>query len=284
MGLSAGPDSVSEGYFHVLGIPLTRGREFDERDRQGSMPVAIVNQAFATRFFPNGDALGQNIKFGNADETKSWLTIIGVVGNVSYPINMGYVTGPCVYRPLWQAPESTFSLFIRTAGNTRSAGPGIARAITAVDSNLPLPEVQSAEELLSWFIAEPQFRANLLGIFGALAVLLAGVGVYGVFSQVVVRRTHETAIRVALGAQWGDLVKLIVVEGLKLTVIGVTVGIAAGLGLMRLLSGMLYGVGASDPLTFLTVTLILVAVALLATYIPARRAANVDPMVALRHE
>lgn len=270
VGSSAGPESVSEAYFRVLRIPLIRGRGFDERDRQGSMPVAIVNQAFANKFFPNGDALGQNIKMGNPDEAKSWLTIIGVVGNVSYPtLYMGYATGPCVYSTLRQAPESTLSLFIRTA---------------AFDSNLPSPDVQSAEQMLSWFIAEPQFRADLFGIFGALAVLLAGVGVYGVLSQLVVQRTHEIGVRVALGARHSDVMGLILREGLTLTVIGITIGIAASAGVMRLLSSMLYGVKSSDPLTFAVISAILGSVALVSCYIPARRATKVDPVVALRHE
>jgi predicted permease len=284
-GFSAGPESVSEAYFHVLGIPLMRGREFDDRDRQGSMPVAIVNQAFATKFFPSGDALGQDIKMGKPGEAKPWLTIIGVVGNVSHPaLHMGYDTGPCVYRPLRQASESTLSLFIRTAGSTRSAGPGVRRAIAAVDSNLPWPDIQSGKQLLSWFIAEPQFRADLLGIFGALALLLASVGVYGVLSQVVVQRTHEIGIRVALGARRSDVMALVFREGLTLTVIGIAIGIAASAGVMRLLSSMLYGVKSSDPLTFAVISSILASVALAACYIPARRATKVDPMVALRHE
>jgi predicted permease len=284
-GSSAGPDPVSEAYFRVLGIPLIRGRGFDERDRQGSMPVAIVNEAFANKFFANGDALGQHIKAGNPDEAKPWLTIIGVVGNVSHPtLYMGYDTGPCVYRPLRQAPESTLSLFIRTAGNTRSAGTSVRRAIAAVDSNLPFPDVQSAEQLLSWFIAEPQFRADLFGIFGALAVLLAGVGVFGVLSQLVVQRTHEIGVRVALGARQGDVMVLVFREGLTLTAIGIMIGIAASAGVMHLLSSMLYGVKSSDPLTFVEISAILGSVALLACYVPARRATKVDPMVALRYE
>jgi putative ABC transport system permease protein len=285
VGSSAGPETVSEGYFRVLGIPLLQGREFDGRDQQRSMPVAIINRMLAKEFFPKGNAIGAQIKLGKPDATKPWLTIVGVVGNVLHPtLFMGYAGGPCVYRPLRQDPQSRLSVFVRTAGDTRSVAPSVGRAVTLVDGNLPRPDVQTANQFFSFFTAQPRFRAELFAVFAALALLLATVGIYGVLSQLVIQRTHEVGIRVALGAERGDILKLIVGEGFKLTAIGVTVGIAAGLGVTRLLSSMLYGVRPTDLFTFVALSLLLTAAGLLACYIPARRATKVDPTVALRHE
>lgn len=285
MGSSSGPDPVSRAYFHVLGIPLLRGREFDGEDRQGSMPVAIVNQAFANKFFPQGNSLGQHIKMGKPDAAKPWLTIVGVVGNVSHPtLYMGYDKGPDVYRLLHQDPLGTLSLFVRTSGNGRAAESGIGRAVTMIDSDLPPPDVQPIDQWLSWFTAQPRFRAELFGTFAALALLLVVVGIYGVLSQLVIQRTHEIGIRVALGAQKHDVLRLVVGQGMAVALVGVGIGIAGALGLTRFMSSMLYGVRPTDALTFTVVSLILAGVALLACYLPARRAAKVDPMVALRHE
>jgi predicted permease len=284
-GSASGPDPVSASYFHVLGIPLLRGREFAERDRTGSMPVAIVNQAFARKFFSQGNPLGQHIKLGKPDAARPWLTIVGVVGDVSRPtLFMGYAEGPDVYRPLRQEPQDTLSLFVRTRGGARTLESSIRRAVTTVDNNLPPPDVDTVNHELSWFTAQPWFRAALFGTFGALALLLAAVGIYGVLSQLVTQRFHEIGIRVALGAQHGDVLRLILGEGFRLIATGVAIGIAGALGLTRLLSSFLYGVSPGDPLTFLAVSLTLAGVALVACYVPARRATKVDPMVALRYE
>lgn len=282
---TAGPEPVSMDYFHVLGIPLLQGREFSDVDRAHSLPVAIVNQAFARKFFPKGSALGQRIKMGPPRAKSKWLTIVGVVGDVSYPtLFMGYAQRPCVYRPLRQDPNGWLSVYVRTAGNTRAVAPGIGRAITAVDSNLPLPAVQTIDESLSMYMAQPQFRAELFGIFAALALLLAAVGIYGVLSQFVSQRTREIGIRIALGARQSNVLRMILGEGLKLIAAGIAIGIAGALVLTRLLSSMLYDVRPTDPVTFAVVSSVLIVVALLACYVPARRATQVDPMVALRYE
>ena len=284
-GTAAGPEAVSTGYFHVLGIPLLQGRDFSGLDRSGSMPVAIVNRAFAKEFFPKGTAVGRRIKLGRADTTEPWLTIVGVTGDVSRPtLYMGYSRGPSVYRPLRQSPDGMLSLYVRTAGDPRAVASGIGRAVAAVDNNLPVPAVQTVDQSLSSFTAEPRFRAALFGIFAALALVLAAVGIYGVLSQLVSQRTHEIGIRVALGARHEDVLGLIIGEGLKLTLIGLAIGIACALALTRLLSSMLYGVKPTDPLTFAAVSSALTFVALLACYVPARRATRVDPMTALRSE
>jgi putative ABC transport system permease protein len=280
------PESVGVGYYHVMGIPLLQGREFTDADRAESMPVAIVNEAFAREFFPNKSAVGQRIKPGTADARAPWLTIVGVVGNVSRPtLFMKYSQPASIYRPLRQEPSTAgLAVFVRTAGDPRAHQSGIARAIAEVDSNLPVPTVQTVDESLSSFMAEPKFRAQLFGIFGGLALLLAAVGIYGVLAQLVIQRTHEIGIRVALGASHQDVLQLILGEGLKLIVAGVALGLTGALVLTRLLSSMLYGVGATDPFTFAGVSLLLTAVALLACYLPARRAMRMNPLLALRCE
>jgi putative ABC transport system permease protein len=279
------PEPVSSRYFRVAGIPLLQGREFSDVDGPGSVPVAIVNQAFARQFYPNVTALGQRIKLGPPDSKEPWLTIVGIVGNVSRPtLFEGYSRNPSVYRPLRQAPQGSLSIFVRTTGNPRAVEPEVGPAIVAVDNNLPLPTAQTVNESLAWFTAEPRFRAELFSLFSALALLLAAVGIYGVLSQRVSQRLQEIGIRVALGARRNDVLKMVIGEGLWLTLVGIAIGVAGSLALARFLSGMLYGVTATDPLTVAAVSFLLLLVALLACYLPARRATRVDPMAALRCE
>lgn len=279
--------SASVAYFRVMGIPVLRGRGFSNLDRKNSLPVAIINQDFAKEFFAKGNPLGQRIKLGKRDAKRSWRTIVGVVGNVKrYPVfkEMGTVGGPAVYVPLRQHPLMWFSIYVRVAKSPHSMESGIARAVTMVDGNLPRPDVETQNEWLAQFTSQPRFRAALLGIFAGLALLLACVGIYGVLSQLASQRTHEIGIRMALGAQKGDVLRLIVGQGMILVLIGVGIGVASALGLARFLSSQLYGVKPTDPLTFALVSLVLSAVALLACYIPARRATKVDPIEALRYE
>jgi putative ABC transport system permease protein len=282
---ASNPEPVSDRYFRVAGVPLLQGREFSDVDRSDSVPAAIVNQSFARAFFPNGAALGRRIKIGPPDSKASWLTIVGIVGDVSRPtLFMGYSGAPSIYRPLRQAPEGSLSIFVRATGDPRAVEPEVARAVVATDKNLPLPLVQTVIESLSWFTAEPRFRAELFSVFSALALLLAAVGIYGVLSQRVSQRTQEIGIRVALGARQDDVMKLVVGEGLWLTLVGIAIGVACSLALARFLSNMLYGVTPTDPLTIAAASFLLLVVALLACYVPARRAMKVDPMQALRNE
>lgn len=280
------PESVGAGFFHVIGIPLLEGREFTDADRVASIPVAIVNEAFVKEFLPRGSPVGHRIKPGTADAKDTWLTIVGVVGNVSRPtLFMRYSQASAIYRPMRQEPSNLgLAVFVRTAGNVRAHASGIMRAVSDVDSNLPVPTVKTVDESLSTFLAEPKFHAELFGVFAGLAVLLAAVGVYGVLSQLVVQRTHEIGIRVALGASHRDVFRLVLGEGLRLILAGIVLGIIGSLVLTRLLSSMLYGVGTSDPFTFVSVSLFLAAVALLASYVPARRAMRMNPPLALRCE
>lgn len=280
------PESVGVDYYRVLGIPLLQGRAFTDADDAGSLPVAMVNEAFAREFFPKGSALGRRIKAGTAGAKEPWLTIVGVVGNVSRPtLFMGYSQESSIYRPLRQdATASELAVFIRAAGDPRAHKADIVHAVAEVDNNLPEPAVQTVDESLSSFMAEPKFRAELFGVFAGLALLLATVGIYGVLSQLVTQRTHEIGIRVALGASRQDVLRLVLGEGLKLIFAGIGIGVTGGLLVTRLLSNMLYGVGAADPLTFGSVSLLLAAVALFACYVPARRAMRMSPLLALRCE
>lgn len=279
------PEPVGIDYYHVMGIPLLQGREFTEADRAGSVPVAIVNEAFARELFPHGSPVGQRIKSGTSDAKGPWLTIVGVVGNVSRPtLFMGYDRGPSVYRPLRQDPSGTLSVYVRTRGKLRGVAPEIIGALRSIDGNIPAPKIQTVDESLASFMSEPRFRAQLFGTFAGLALLLGTVGIYGVLSQLVIQRTHEIGIRVALGASHRDVLRLVLGEGFKLVLAGLLTGVTGALMLTRLLSSMLYGVSATDPLTFACISLLLTGVALLACYVPARRAVRLNPLVALRCE
>ena len=277
--------SVTPGYFRVMEIPLLRGREFDQRDRDGSQSVAVINQALGERFFAQKDPIGNAIKLDGTDE--KWLTIVGVVGNVKSTTvfkEMGYVEDPCVYQPIGQRPIQWGALFVRSASDPAVVTRQIHGILASMDSSLPPPDVQSMNEWLSQAFSQPRFRAVLLGAFAALAVFLAAVGIYAVISQSVTQRLHEIGIRMAIGARGVDVLKMIVGEGMRLVTLGLMAGVAAALALAKVLASLLYGVSPSDPATLLAVAIGLAAVALAACIVPALRAMRVDPMVALRHE
>jgi putative ABC transport system permease protein len=244
-----------------------------------------VNEAFARQFVQRGSAIGRRVKLGTPEAKLPWLTIVGIVGNVSQPtLYMGYESGPAIYRPLRQDPIGGLSIYVRTETKISGIAPEISRVLAAVDSNLPAPALQTADQSLAEFTSEPRFRAQLFGVFAGLALLLAAVGIYGVLAQLVVQRTHEIGIRMALGADRGNVLRLIMGEGLKIVSLGIVVGIVGSLLLTRLLSSMLYGVGTTDPWTFAGVSLLLGLVALFACYIPAHRAMRTDPLASLRCE
>ena len=277
---------VNANYFRVMEIPLLRGREFDARDQQDTAPVAVVNEKLAEEYF-HGNPLGQHIKLGKPDDKAPWLTIVGVVGNVkSFTVfkEMGYVTDPCVYRPLTQDPNASETLFVRSAEDAKALTPELLRTFSQIDSSLPPPEVYTMDEWLAQFLSQPRLRAILLGAFAALGLVLCSIGIFGVLSQSVAQRRREIGIRMALGAQGSDTIRLVIREGMLLTLAGLIVGVVAALSLTRVISGLLYGVSAADPLTFAMVSGLLLLVALGASYLPARRAAHVDPMIALREE
>lgn len=271
---------VSPGYFRTLGIALVAGREFSDSDREGAPEVAIVNQALARRYFPNQNPLGKTIKIRGGP----WRTIVGVIHDVKQD-SLDQNAAPQLFAPFLQSPDSEMDLAIRAAvSRPLGLASAIRRQVQSIDKDQPIYDVATVETRLSDWLAPHEFNAFLIGLFAALALALAAVGVYGLMSYSVSERSREFGIRQALGARPQEVVSGIVGQGLKLTLVGVAIGVAGALVLTRFLSSLLYGVTPTDLLTFIAVSLILIAVALLACYIPARRAVKVDPMVALRYE
>jgi putative ABC transport system permease protein len=272
---------VSPGYFQALGVPLVKGRLFSPQDGSGAPPVVVINQALADTYFPDEEPLGQRLQFGE---------IIGVVGDVR-SFGLDSEPSPEVYLVYLQASGplagtlSTMYMVVRSRGvDPLSLVPEIRAQVLTVDPEMPIDDVLTMEQRLSNSVAGPRFYTVLLGLFGALALILAISGIYGVVSYSVSRRTAETGIRMALGARAGDIVKMVLGEGMLLALIGVGGGLAASFAATRILSGLLFGVSATDMTTFIGIAVILTAIALLACYLPARRASRIDPVDALRYE
>ncbi len=271
---------VDTNYFQTLGIPLLRGRAFRETDRDGAPMVTVVNQTFAAQFFPGQEAIGKH--FRCLGETWN-LEVIGITRDTKVS-SVGEDPTPQFYLPLLQHYSSTFTLHVRTAGDPMAALPTVRSAVQELDHQLPQVQVRTISELLDQALWAARFGATLLLVFGLLALTLAAVGIYGVMSYTVEQRRQELGIRMALGAQKRDVLRLVLGQGLFLTGIGAAIGLLAGFMLSRGIGALLYGIRGLDPFTFSTVPAVLVGVALLACLIPARRAARVDPLEALRHE
>ncbi|MEK6405678.1 MAG: ABC transporter permease [Acidobacteriota bacterium] len=274
---------ISPEYFNALGIPLLEGRGFTDRDDQTSPGVVIVSESWARRFLPNETPLDKRIKLGGRDSTRPWLSIVGIAGDVR-DTALESDARPCVYLPYPQFPSSSMTLVVRAAFDPKLLISGIRDEVWAVDKDQPLTDVKTMDQHVADSVSPRRFNAMLLGIFASLALVLASVGIYGVMAYSVTQRTHEIGIRVALGAQSSHVIKLVVGRGTALVLTGVAIGLAGALALTRVMTSLLYGVSATDPMTFAVVSLVPVAFALLASYIPARRATKVDPMIALRCE
>ncbi|HYN85038.1 MAG TPA: ABC transporter permease [Pyrinomonadaceae bacterium] len=275
--MSVGPD-----YFRTLGVPLLKGRYLTEQDDGEAPRVMVVSQAAAERFFAGQDPVGQRLKTGGCTECE-WTTVVGVVGDVKdHGLGAGDVAA--MYVPARQEPGRSMHLLVRTHAEPSTLVAAVRAEVNAVDADLALTQVGTMDELLASSLGQPRYRAALLGAFAGVALLLAAVGIYGVLAYAVSQRTREIGIRLALGAQRGDILRMVVGRGMALTLLGVAVGLAASLLLTRYLASLLYGVSSTDPATFAAVVAVLAAVALLACLIPARRATKVDPMVALRYE
>ncbi len=282
--------SVSPEYFRTMGIPIIRGREFTERDDLSAPRVLIINEALARKHFPNEDPIGKRISPGfssvpvnDGSEGTGMREVVGVVGDVKHQ-NLQGSPQPEIYFAQAQMPMSAMTVVARTAADPHSLVNAARDVVHTLDKNAPVYDVRTVEELLGRSVATPRFNTLLLGLFSGVALILTAVGLYGVISCSVSQSTHEIGIRVALGAQSSDVLKLIVGHGMILTLVGIVIGLAAAYGLTRLMSSMLFGVGATDPWTFAGGAALLAGVALLACYLPARRATKVDPMVALRYE
>jgi putative ABC transport system permease protein len=278
--------AITPGYFLTMRIPLLQGRDFSAEDSPRSPLVAIVSETMAHNFWPGADATGRRFKLDAPDANVPWITVVGVAGNVRQ-LELTGIPGPAIYFPATQDPGTGDTIrdwMIRSSGDPAALAASVRSAIDSVDPTLPVSRIQTLESIRSDVLGPQQFNLALVGLFGMLALILAAVGLYGVTSYSVVQRTHEIGIRVALGARPRDVLRLVVGQGARLAVFGLAIGICAALALAKVMASLLYGIGPRDPITFGAVALLLLFVALAASYIPARRAARVDPLVALRHE
>jgi predicted permease len=273
-----------------MGIPLRRGRFFTSHDDEHSALVAVIDEAFARKYYPNQDPVGKRLNLDMVGAAE----IVGVVGHIrQWGLDAGadrFVQAQ-IHVPVLQTPDKFMpmvargmTVVVRTNGSPLAIVPSIRQVVGQMNSEQVMYNVQTMDTIISWSLGDRRFSMILLALFASLALILASVGLYGVISYTVVQRTREIGIRIALGARQHDVLGSVLGQGAKVVLLGVAIGIAASLALARLMSSMLYGVGSSDPLTFLGVAVLLMLVAMGACYIPARRAMHVDPVIALRHE
>ncbi|HKV13031.1 MAG TPA: ABC transporter permease [Thermoanaerobaculia bacterium] len=281
---SANVRAVTPEYFKTMGIPLLQGRSFTEREDDRAPRVAVINRAMANKIWPGESPLGKRFTFDDpGDADVKWMTVVGVVGEVRHSA-MNEEAGSEAYWSQLQDPMPDAALVVRTAKDPATLAGPVREQVKALDPNLPIDQIRTLEDLVSASLSQSRFKTVLLALFAGLALVLAAVGVYGVVSYTVAQRTHEIGIRMALGAQRRSVLRLVVGQGMVLVLAGVGAGLAGAWFASRYLEGQVYGVSAKDPVTFLAVPLVLAAVALVANYLPARRATQVDPLVALRRE
>src|SRR5437867_1459508 len=272
---------VTPDYFRVLRTPILAGREFTAQDRAGSPAVAIINDALARRMFPGQDPVGRRIEFNW--NTTGWQEIVGVVGNVKqYGLQEDML--PTIFVPQAQRPEPAMAVVVRSSLRPDQLVPEIRRQVAALDRNRPLIQVRTMDQVIADSVADRRLPMLILGAFAVAALLLGAIGVYGIVGYSVAQRTQEFGIRMALGARRRDVVRMVLGQGLRLALFGLLIGLAGSLAVARLIAGLLFGITPADPGTLVATSLLILGVALLACYIPARRAARVDPMVALRYE
>jgi putative ABC transport system permease protein len=276
---------VSDDYFKTLGVPILKGRIFNQRDGAAAPGVIVVNRSFADKFFPNEDPIGKRIKPGisTTEKKADWREIVGVVGDVRNR-NLSSELRPGYFVPQAQVPFNQMTILVRTTNDPHTLVTAVQNEVHSMDGELPVFNVKTMDEHISATVAAPRFNTTLLVIFASVALILTIVGLYGVMSYAVAQRTNEIGIRMALGAQTRDVLRLIVSQGFKLILLGLAIGLVGAFALMRVIASLLFGVTAKDPLTFAAVATLLAFVALLACYIPARRATRLDPLRALRYE
>ena len=274
---------ITPNYFGAIGITLLTGRDFTNADARDAAKVTIIDERLAREYWPNESPLGKRIRFGPPEDNEPWHTIVGVVGEVKHE-SLNLTRRKSVYLPHAQISIGGMALAVRTRAYPESLAAAIRDQVKELDPNQPVTAVRTMSEVISRSVWQPRLYAILFGVFAAVALLLASVGIYGVMSYTVAQRTHEIGIRMALGAGRGDVLRLVITQGMWLVLVGVGIGVLASLALTRLMQSLLFGVGATDPVTFAGVTVLLAAAALIACYVPARRATKVDPMIALRYE
>jgi predicted permease len=279
--------SVTASYFHVLRAPLISGRVFNDSDNSKGQQVALINQTLARRYWPDVDPVGQHIRFpgrgGQPPSQAPWTTIVGVVGDIKSD-GFDAATAPHIYIPVYQSPSYASVVYLRTSGDTASLGAATRREVQAVDPTIPVFGVQTMDEVVSKYLSERRFALEMLGIFAGVALLLASIGIYGVMAYTFSQRTNEFGIRIAMGAQRRDILRIAVGEGVLVVAFGIVSGIIGSAIFTRFLQSMLFEVRSSDPITYVGISALLAAVTLLACLIPARRATRVDPLTALRQD
>ncbi|MBV8896129.1 MAG: ABC transporter permease [Acidobacteriaceae bacterium] len=280
---SADYSTVSPDYFHVMRIPLLRGRLFSEQDSPSNPRVAIISETLARRYFPNEDPIGRQMKFGFPPNSNVSREIVGVVGDVR-DVALRKKPGPMMYVPFAQEPLYGGEVVVRSSLSTAGVAAAISQAVHSIDKALPVTDVESFPDALGRSVSQERFRTLLLGSFSGIALVLAAVGIFGVISYSASQRRREIGIRIALGAQRRDVLRMILAQGAKLALLGLAVGAIFSFTATRLMASLLYSVSATDPLTFGAVAMVLLGVAVTACYIPARRAVRVDPMVTLRYQ
>jgi len=274
---------IEPDYFQTMGIPIVMGRDVNAADTSDTNRVTIIDERLAREYWPNESPLGKRIRFGPPEDNEPWHTIVGVVGEVRHQ-RLDTVTRMTVYLPYQEIPAGRMTLAVRTTTNPTSLAAAVRDQVRELDRQQPVMNVQTMETVINTSVWQSRLYTMLFGVFGIVALILATVGIYGVMSYTVAQRTREIGLRMALGARSQDVLRLVVGQGAWLTAIGVGIGIGASLALTRLMSSLLFSTSATDPLTFALTALGLAGVALGACFIPARRAAKVDPMVALRYE
>jgi putative ABC transport system permease protein len=275
---------VDHDYFKTLGVPLKAGRFFDERDAPSRPLVAIVNEALARRYFPDGNAVGRRLKQGGAERPNNpWMEIVGVVGDVKYS-GLNAPPEPAFYLADRQQPFVRRFVIVRTAADPRSALTSIRAAVSALDRDVPVARLYTIDQLMNESVAAPRFRTTLVSVFAILGLVLAAIGIYGVMAYTVSERTRELGVRVALGATTGDVMRMVLGEAFVLAGAGVVLGVAGAVATTRLIRVLLFGVTPTDPATFASIVGILMVLALAGSYVPARRATRVDPIATLRSE
>jgi putative ABC transport system permease protein len=275
---------ATPGWFTAMGIPLVRGRLIERSDNEKAARVVVVNEEFAKRFFPNGDPIGKRIRLGKLTAEFPWATIVGIVGDVR-GFALDEPPEPTMYWPVAQIRATpSLAIVVRTESEPAALAPAVRDAIREIDQTQPIYDMQPLDQLVAKSLGQRRFTLTLMVLFGVIALVLSAIGIYGVMAFAVTQRTQEIGIRMALGARATDVLKMVVGSGMLLAVIGVAVGLIGAFALTRLMASLLFGVSPTDLMTFGLVTAGLLIVALLACYIPARRATKVDPLVALRYE